>query len=345
MYRNLILTTLFLLLLTPVLMAQSGSITLDNVVGLVSGDTISSDRTVAFIFRLSNQTGGSVTGFTNGFRIYSPEAATWAATAGSFTGSISPGMMENLFINPFSDDGQESDTVGFGGFKLFSPGIPDGFDEPVWVIEIGPIAATEAGKTICVDSTFYRTVGKWRWSLVGSDSLVPSWDGPHCFTIADCATTGDSDVDAINNGCDNCPDDTNAGQEDGDADLIGDVCDNCPDIANVNQKNSDSDSLGDLCDNCPDDANLDQADGDGDGVGDVCDNCPFDYNPDQADLDQDGIGDVCATDIDDDGVLNADDNCPQNPNPGQTDSDGDTVGDACDLCPGSDDLADADGDL
>jgi hypothetical protein len=58
---------------------------------------------------------------------------------------------------------------------------------------------------------------------------------------------------------------------DSDADGVGDVCDNCPLNSNPGQQDSDGDGVGDACDNCPLNANPGQQDTDGDGVGDVCD--------------------------------------------------------------------------
>jgi len=99
-------------------------------------------------------------------------------------------------------------------------------------------------------------------------------------------------------------------ESDSDGDGTIDDCDNCPDESNPGQEDSDGDGRGDPCDNCPDDYNPDQANSDEDSLGDVCDNCPFVENEDQADCDGDGIGDACDDDIDGDGVPNGSDVCP-----------------------------------
>lgn len=54
------------------------------------------------------------------------------------------------------------------------------------------------------------------------------------------------------------------------------------------------------------------------------------------------MADVGCADNDGDDHCDCDDNCPETANPDQNDGDGDGVGDACDLCPGFDDLIDAD---
>jgi hypothetical protein len=171
----------------------------------------------------------------------------------------------------------------------------------------------------------------------------------------------DSDGDGIYFYSDNCPSQSNPGQEDSDGDGLGDACDNCPLMANPLQEDEDNDGLGDGCDpcpgdplndddgdgicgledNCPNQFNPNQEDADADEVGDACDNCPEVANNDQSDADLDGLGDACddCTDTDNDGYGNpgyplntcADDNCPTIFNPDQLDTNYDGIGDACDF--------------
>lgn len=58
----------------------------------------------------------------------------------------------------------------------------------------------------------------------------------------------DRDRDGRVDADDNCPGDSNPGQEDADGDLIGDACDNCPDAPNPGQEDGDRDAIGDACD-------------------------------------------------------------------------------------------------
>jgi serine/threonine protein phosphatase PrpC len=153
-----------------------------------------------------------------------------------------------------------------------------------------------------------------------------------------------SPQDGIGDSCDH--DEDNDGVEDWD--------DNCPFNSNSGQQNTDSgasahpdaasDSLGDACDD----------DDDGDGVLDNNDNCTLHYNPGQGDFDGDLLGNPCDPDDDGDGVNDwiipddptsgADDNCRLVDNPLQVDSDGDDIGDACDDDNDNDGVVDGDDD-
>jgi hypothetical protein len=176
----------------------------------------------------------------------------------------------------------------------------------------------------------------------------------------------DSDGDTVKDGCDNCRDAANPGQQDVDGDGLGDACDpctdtdgdgfgnpgypanscdvdNCPNNSSPDQTDTDGDGVGDFCDNCDLEENREQEDVDQDLVGDACDNCPQDPNNDQTDTDMDGAGQACDNclsvpnpdqwDCDSDGRGNACDNCPCMFNPGQQNSDMDPLGDPCDNCP------------
>ncbi len=70
--------------------------------------------------------------------------------------------------------------------------------------------------------------------------------------IIDCNSGTDSDLDGINDLCDNCPNTLNSNQVDTDGDLVGDACDNCPGNPNPSQQDQDNDLIGDACDACLD---------------------------------------------------------------------------------------------
>ena len=186
-FKTLMFLFSLMLLMCGPAWAQDGAISLDHVDGLygTSTDTVNINQTITFHIRLNNNTGNFITGSTNGFRIYSLTGAEWDTTTAVTTGAITLDMYDGGYIvNPFSDDGMGADTIGFGGFKMFKPGIPDGFDQIIATIDIGPIDAAYHKGQICIDSSYYRPAGIWKWSTSGGDKY-PTWDGPHCFTIFD----------------------------------------------------------------------------------------------------------------------------------------------------------------
>jgi hypothetical protein len=291
--RASLATILFIVavLLSASISAQNG-ISVDQVVGEAVPGVLATNTPIVFHIRLNNTTGLNIMTAANGFRIYSPNGADWDTTTGDWTTAITTAMMDQQFINDFSHstDGLDADTIGFGGSAFSGSGIANGFNEVVWTISIGPLAKSNHGKTICIDSSYYSGA-EWRWALAGGGGVDPDWDGPHCFSVD--STYDDLDGDGVLPPEDNCPTVANSGQEDADLDDVGDVCDNCVSVSNAGQSDADIDGIGDACDVC--------TDTDDDGFGNpgfpinTCpeDNCPTIYNPLQGDLDIDGIGDVC----------------------------------------------------
>ena len=197
-----------------------------------------------------------------------------------------------------------------------------------------------------------------------NDTLVDCLDVTDCAADPACTDpSGDGDGDGFINSSDNCPLDSNPGQEDTDGDGTGNECDTTEDDCGNNQNDdgdglsdcgdpdcaasnecvdSDSDAIVNADDNCPNANNPGQEDTDGDGTGNACDaaegSCSNGVSDDtDADVDCDdtdcAADPACAApgdDDDGDGVLNATDNCPSVANPGQENTDGDGLGNACD---------------
>ena len=158
----------------------SGSITLDHVEGLLEPGVLMTDMyETHFYLRITNDSISRVA-IANGFQLYSPDGATW----GSFTAEIvEPGRISDLkhYVETFSADGQDADTVGFGavGVGFDQVLLPPDFDEVVYKITIGSISHLDEGKTIILDTCFFPPAGTWKWG----PSEAPAWGGPYYFSI------------------------------------------------------------------------------------------------------------------------------------------------------------------
>jgi len=161
------------------------TVSLDHVGGSPAAGEITSGGEVVFYIRLKNDATDKAKGITNGFRIYSPNGATWNTTVGDTTGTLGKGDFDLIFaISGAAIDGAGEDTVGFGGAVTTGPGLAPGFDDIAYAITIGPIDAGSVGKSICIDSCYYRPSGTWAWAFgEPSGTFSPGWDGPHCFTV------------------------------------------------------------------------------------------------------------------------------------------------------------------
>jgi hypothetical protein len=154
--------------------------------GAGAGGTIICGQPVTIDIHFNNNTDTNVLGSTNGFRLYSPEGATWEIPTSQSAGSLEPYYDDTVIVIEFGVNGISDDTVCIFGLRMFSDGLPVGFNEIVMTIET-ELDCSEEGKTLCIDSTWFPPSNPWLWALpwVGG-GVVPKWHGPYCFTIVPC---------------------------------------------------------------------------------------------------------------------------------------------------------------
>ncbi len=164
-----------------------GNVYLDYVDGLYhSSRYIRAGEPITFHIRVSNviaTKGTDIPGLTNGFRIYSPTGTPISVSSAVSTSGFddSTSLDGGRFVNSF---GASGDTTGFGGYALQGVGVPNGLDIVAYTITLDPIDAKFRGAEVCLDSTWYPPSNEWIWAT-GSETYVPDWGGPYCFTVVD----------------------------------------------------------------------------------------------------------------------------------------------------------------
>jgi len=179
-------TALTALCFATFLLVASGAlagitVTIDGP-GAGDGDTIICGLPVTFNINLLNDTeaNSSITGLTNGFRIYSPTGAVWETPTYETAGGLETYFDGGVFLNGFSVDGYGADTIGLEGVAISAPGIPNGYDDIILRITT-QMSSLVDGDTLCFDSSFFPATGDWLWTTT-SGSVVPSWGGPYYYT-------------------------------------------------------------------------------------------------------------------------------------------------------------------
>ncbi|MFH2048498.1 MAG: dockerin type I repeat-containing protein, partial [bacterium] len=163
---------------------QTGvSISLLSVDGSIPfTDTLLALSSIKFHINIENNASDTMDAISNGFRIYSPTGAHWNTTTGVYKDDF--GSHYEMYMKSRSITGSGADTIWFGGTNFNNSGLPIGFDDTAFVINIGPISDSYGGHIICLDTAWYPTVHAWLWSSAdASHRIIPSWDGPHCYYI------------------------------------------------------------------------------------------------------------------------------------------------------------------
>lgn len=166
------------------------SITLDTVLGLQGGAMVGGG-TAEFRLRLTidPDIASYLTGYSNGFRVYSPDGARWDTAFQAYLAPWplgTPNGFDNTALPKYGLDGLGDDTLAFGGLVFFSDrGALPGYDQVAWSISVTPSQTLlNNGLTICLDTvTHFPPSNSWLWNDSTLRSYLPVWDGPYCFTI------------------------------------------------------------------------------------------------------------------------------------------------------------------
>ncbi|MCH7691290.1 MAG: hypothetical protein IIA17_09640, partial [candidate division Zixibacteria bacterium] len=184
-------------------LANGASVSLSNVETGYSGpDTVATEKPIVWTFNMTNSSGATAIAILNGFVLYaSPESSVTWAPIFLDTLDLAPGtgfgwkarfdLVVGIYPNPAfhpPTTGMGRDTVAIGGTNNEGPGFEDGFNSDVVTVTIPfpGIPDEFDGGTICIDSTTYDhgSQNEWVW-VINNLPVIPSWDGPHCYTIYD----------------------------------------------------------------------------------------------------------------------------------------------------------------
>ena len=164
-----------------------GEVPLVNVEGLIDGDKIHYNSSVLFQFSMNNTLSTRIDGSTNGFEFYTDNGTGYTVDVDSlkWATTMAPIYMQS-FVNRFSNNGSGADTIGLGGFWLFTSGILPGMEVQSmdFIVDIGD--KSSGATQFCIDTAFYPPGGEWLWAGQDAVSYIPAaqWAGI-CYTLVD----------------------------------------------------------------------------------------------------------------------------------------------------------------
>jgi len=129
---------------------------------------------------MDNNTSSNVTGLSNGFRIYSPDGATWTVPVTTMHAAFCSFFNMYCGYVEHGVDGINEDTILIGAVAM-TTGMPAGWYGMAAKIETG-VGASQVNRILCVDSTFVPPAGNWVWGTPQGD-FPPEWGGPYCWDI------------------------------------------------------------------------------------------------------------------------------------------------------------------
>jgi hypothetical protein len=185
-------------------MIPGGEVTLEYVAGQSGPAVVAAGYPLTFNVRVTNNTDRYIRGMSDGFTLYSPDGANFGSIGlpGDSVWWDGIGFAVRWTFDPTAGEPFGSmafafpEWHGWGGDTTYTLGFPPGATGVSYHINVEPFGEEDIGKTICFDSAFFGNGGKWMWVVDGDNTLHPSWDGPHCYTIEEAVyMPGDIDVD------------------------------------------------------------------------------------------------------------------------------------------------------
>lgn len=176
------------------------TVSVDWVEGRVTTSTVAINRQIAFHLRYSNPALEPYD-ISNGYRVYSPDGATWSGpvTVDTLTGKIPRSDWTFRFQTENFDQGApiDDDTIGITGLSNGLGGLPGQFDDIPYAIRIGSFDAADVGRTICIDSSWFPPSSSWKWVSGCGSFRNPAWAGPYCYTIVAEPVCGDASGNGV----------------------------------------------------------------------------------------------------------------------------------------------------
>ncbi len=178
-------------------------IALAQVSGQLPGTQVYCDGDIEFTFRITNSYEGGVIGLSNGFAVSSPDGAAFTTVGAKWhdPGGAWASVFDGWYGVSDTVGGPPVDTAAFGAFCIFSDGFQPADSRLAFNVKT-TVPCSDTGKTICIDSTFFAPAGSWLWAIKNNADATPSWDGPHCFTIAQCCFGMRGNVNGDTSECD-----------------------------------------------------------------------------------------------------------------------------------------------
>jgi hypothetical protein len=177
------------------------SVTLASVTNYHPTDTLLAGGAVTFLLQVTNTPGnGCAYNSTFNWRVYSPDGATWTNTLLRSNRALDRDQHDTLYFEEWSVTGSGADSVAvrceWSGKTVTDTALYDGFDAVAFLITVFPTEVSD-GLTICLDTIGTTAPAGFEWGWEGLDTcsnIVPTWDGPHCYTLTPCCGFPSGDI-------------------------------------------------------------------------------------------------------------------------------------------------------